>query len=217
MRNLAYLQSELNKSKTTQLDQSLYQVINGILGLEAEDSSISELVADPLKFVLDPDTGLYLQNTDQSGPSEFPFRVGIDGKIYERYRTVALGDWQSYTPVWTSTGGPAPVMGASTLTGAYALAGNICEFYFRLVLGAGFAFGGGAQVISLPQTLVAPLLTFGGRATLAGVNYTPQFLNASTTTVIPFTNAAPNAIYTAAVPGAWAAADNLFGMGSYRI
>lgn len=223
MSNISYLQSMLNRSPILSEDTALYKVVSELLLNTSRlgDGSNDRLVADPYQFVLDPFSGLYLQNTGQSGSAEFPFKVDQNGIIYERFRTTGLGTWIPYTPTWTAS--VAPAIGDGTLTGGYALIGKVCAFYITLVAGSTTTFGTGFWQFSLPLTAV----TFSGNSSVPGGiasarddsttsrNNALAILNGATNFFL--TTTATNALYGSTSPWTWATSDQLGIFGVYQI
>lgn len=64
--------------------------------------------------------------------------------------SVPMGEWQSYTPSWFSSG-TQPTLGDGTLTGQYTLIGDTCHFHITLTFGSTTSFGTGGHRLSLPQ------------------------------------------------------------------
>lgn len=101
------------------------------------------------------------------------FSIDVAGKIFERARTVAMGDWASYSPAWTNLTGGTPALGSGgTLVGRSARVGTTRTFNFTLTLGTGFTSGTalGTWAISLPST---PSASFDG-------NFLGHYFDAST-------------------------------------
>ena len=62
------------------------------------------------------------------------------------------GQWTSYTPTWTSSGGAAPSLGNGTLDGEYSLNGSTCTVRIGLIGGSTTTWGGGQHRFNLPFT-----------------------------------------------------------------
>jgi hypothetical protein len=60
-----------------------------------------------------------------------------------------LGDRQTYTPAWTSTGS-APAIGNGSLSGQYQQIGKLVTFNFSIVFGSTTTFGSGSYRFSIP-------------------------------------------------------------------
>ncbi|CAL9530333.1 hypothetical protein [Streptomyces sp. enrichment culture] len=83
---------------------------------------------------------------------------------------VALGAWNTYTPVWTADT-TAPAIGNGTLTGKYAVVGKVCHFSTLVTFGSTTTFGSGYYTLSLPVTsgALGGLVQFSGVATASSV------------------------------------------------
>jgi hypothetical protein len=66
-----------------------------------------------------------------------------------------MPDWQSYTPVWGSSG-TAPNIGNGTLSGRYLLQGKTCTALFEMMLGTTSSLGTGTWNWTLPFTAASP-------------------------------------------------------------
>jgi hypothetical protein len=62
------------------------------------------------------------------------------------------GQWTTYTPTWTSSGGAAPSLGNGTLEGEYSLNGDTCTARVSLIGGSTTTWGGGQHRFALPFT-----------------------------------------------------------------
>lgn len=62
---------------------------------------------------------------------------------------IAEGIWQTYTPVWGSSG-TQPALGNGTLTGRYSILGKTCFAFMELTIGSTTTFGTGDYTLSLP-------------------------------------------------------------------
>jgi hypothetical protein len=140
------------------------------------------------------------------------FRVSIAGEIYERTRTVPMGNWTSYTPTWGNTG-TANTIGASTVSGKYTLIGKTCIAKIFFVFGAGSAVGSGVHTFSLPFQSVpniigADIMGYGTiyDASAAG-HYGATVNYVSSTTVTPVNVNGLAGGITAVTPMIWAAGD----------
>lgn len=71
-------------------------------------------------------------------------------ELYNQIDAAAGGLPQAYTPVWTSAGGAAPVVGNGSLTGQWARMGGLVWANITLVIGSTTTLGGGGWVFSLP-------------------------------------------------------------------
>ena len=138
--------------------------------------------------------------------------------VEERSRTVPMGEWQSFSPSWTSTG-TAPSLGNGTLTGSYMLVGETCFFRLLLSPGSTTTFGTGNYRFSLPVTAAGTVMFGFTRMNDSSVGsaYFGTYFLASTTVLATFTNANPVAAVTNTVPFTWADGDFFFVQGHYEI
>jgi hypothetical protein len=145
--------------------------------------------------------------------------------LFSYGRTVAEGEWQAYTPVWTATG-TAPSLGNGLLTGRYSISGDTVRFEIMFVPGSTTTFGTGVWFFSLPVTGHAD---YGGSnrypvsmPTRAIDNSTGSYRNAvshfQTASTIFASVAADGAIsqYGPTTPFTWAQDDRLMITGSYE-
>jgi len=91
------------------------------------------------------------------------------GTVTERNRSVAIGDWASYTPVWSSSG-TQPTLGNGQLSGRYTRVGKTVYFEFLFVYGSTSNAGTGAYWWNLPLT-AAGYATFVGKYLRSGATY----------------------------------------------
>ena len=66
----------------------------------------------------------------------------------------AVGDWQSYTPIWTGSGLTLPAIGNGTLTGFWRRVGDSAQLMIKMVSGTTTTYGNGFYNWSLPAGLV---------------------------------------------------------------
>lgn len=76
----------------------------------------------------------------------------VAGKIFDG--RIRIGDWQTWTPVWTSTGN-TPSIGNGTLQGRYRLWGKTMHLNMRMVAGSTTVFGNLGWVFTLPPGIRA--------------------------------------------------------------
>jgi hypothetical protein len=73
-----------------------------------------------------------------------------ENALYERFRTVPLGEWQNYTPVEDSA---ITALGNGVLDGRYTLIGKTVHFWARLIVGSTTTFNAATLFrLSLPLT-----------------------------------------------------------------
>jgi hypothetical protein len=82
---------------------------------------------------------------------------------------IALGAWNSYTPVWTAAT-TNPAIGDGTLTGRYAVVGKVCHFTTFAAFGSATTYGSGGYSLSLPVATgpTGGLIQFNGMAISGG-------------------------------------------------
>ncbi|MFD3925804.1 hypothetical protein [Streptomyces sp. NPDC058614] len=82
---------------------------------------------------------------------------------------IALGVWNSYTPIWTAAT-TNPAIGDGTLTGRYAVVGKVCHFTAFVVFGSTTTYGSGGYSLSLPIATgpTGGLIQFNGMALSGG-------------------------------------------------
>lgn len=103
-------------------------------------------------------------------PAQF-FRVSSTGQVLERGRSVAMGEWQDYTPVWASSG-TQPSIGNGTLIGRYTLIGNTCLFRISLSIGSTTNLGSGTWLFGTPFAVnTVPNSVFTARLFRNGVSH----------------------------------------------
>jgi hypothetical protein len=69
----------------------------------------------------------------------------------------AIGDaWQSYTPVWGSSG-TAPVVGNGSLLGNWISAGKLVIWRFSFTSGTTSTYGTGNYTITIPSAMINPV------------------------------------------------------------
>lgn len=103
--------------------------------------------------------------------------------FFERGRTVAVGEWTSYTPVLDNTGGGAS-LGNGTIYGKYTLVGKTCTFHAYVNGGTTTNWGAGAGgiLLSLPFTALSIAFLLQGAVLDAGVAWYEGVGIASSTT-----------------------------------
>lgn len=80
----------------------------------------------------------------------------LSGNIFERNRTVAMGESTTYTPTWASGGGTPVTVGDATITGRYTKVGKMVFFSISFSFGSTSAEGAGNVFTwSLPSTAVS--------------------------------------------------------------
>lgn len=136
--------------------------------------------------------------------------------IRERSRTVAMGEWTSYTPTW-SAGTPSPSVGNGTLAGKYTKIGKTVFFWIRLAIGSTTTLGqpGYAWGFTIPTTPVDDYHTGVYRALDAGVKWyggVVQFTSGGI--VYPLRDNGNG--FTDNTPMAWNSGDGIYISGQYE-
>jgi hypothetical protein len=99
-----------------------------------------------------------------------------------------VGEWESYPPVWTSTGS-APSIGNGTLTGVSVIIGDLCHFSIKVLGGSTTNWGTGSYAFTLPVQAAATAdmvgTCFVGDASVGAAGYSTgiAFIGAGGTTV----------------------------------
>jgi hypothetical protein len=115
--------------------------------------------------------------------------VSNTGQLFERGRSVAIGELTAYTPSWTNNG-TANTLGNATLTGNYFQIGKLVFFRIQFVWGNTTVSGSGAWFFSFPLTTDGSGLICGGMASelfdsSTGVRYPTGAINNGTTIFLP--------------------------------
>lgn len=131
------------------------------------------------------------------------------------------GVWRAWVPEWTSSG-TQPVLSNGTLTGRYAINGQVVTAALNLTAGSSTTFGTGDWKFSLPTEIGGGgfFYTGGGRAfdNSAGGRYAVAATVDATNLMLPFdATASPGSRLAAAVPFTWAQNDNLYLQVTYEI
>src|SRR5690606_23340806 len=145
---------------------------------------------------------------------------------YERGRTVPMGEWQSYTPSWVSSG-TQPNLGNGTLTGQYTLIGDTCHFHITLTFGSTTSFGTGTHRLTLPQAAHSSFTNTMHKALVFDADGNPTrhegigIIEASNTAVLMAAASADSVtsvrLMTSTTPFTWATGDFYEVCGFYRI
>lgn len=152
---------------------------------------------------------------DPAGFNESYNHVVTRNGYYERRRMVPMGEWQSYTPSWISSGTQPNLGTGGAATGRYALIGNTMHVRARVTLGTGFSFGTGTHGVTFPNLGLSPLtpprqmLTarYVGTDTYVQVAYVVAISGIPT---MPFiTGTGPIALVSSSSPFTFAAGDTL--------
>jgi hypothetical protein len=112
-------------------------------------SQIQDYLQDQTVMVF---AGTAARSSAIATPTEGMFALTTDNDQLDYYNgsawvsAVRIGAWQTYTPVWGSNG-TQPVLGNSTITGAFAQIGKTVHFRIELNLltGGGFSVGTGSR------------------------------------------------------------------------
>jgi hypothetical protein len=124
---------------------------------------------------------------------------------------VNLGDWVTFTPVWTAGAGAA--IGNGSMTGQYARLGDVVIARYRMVYGSTTNFGAAANWSwNLPQTAVRADGTIGHAflfdTSLAAVNQAQAVLLTATTFWLNITATGTFAVSNTN-PWTWADGDSI--------
>jgi len=117
------------------------------------------------------------------------------------------GDWQTYTPSWTSTG-TQPALVDGTLVGTYTQIGDLIVAKASLTIGASTTFGTGNYSISLPVA-ESSSVGFSAGPGIAFDSNPGAFYIVHWRAAALFTNASPAALLSPSAPFTWAASDQL--------
>jgi hypothetical protein len=134
------------------------------------------------------------------------FAVPSTGHIYERGRSVAMGVWQGYTPVWQSSGNPQPVLGNGSCSGVYTVIGKTVHARITFTIGSTTTQGAGFWYWSIPPGLPMPAsgMDCAGCARLAMfVNNIGEVLWVNQGNVGVIAEGSANAIAGPGTPVAW--------------
>ncbi len=128
--------------------------------------------------------------------------------------------WQSYTPVWT-TSGTAPSLGNGVLTGKYKKIGKTVFVRVRLQIGSTTTTGTGNYRISLPVAAAdAAGVVMPSTYLDNGVNWYMGVVNCeydgATSYVVPLLGSSPSGAVNATAPFTWNDGDSLVFNGSYE-
>ena len=139
--------------------------------------------------------------------------VDVGSKVLStEFNAVTAGDWTSYTPQWTTTGGGAdPVLGNGSMIGKYISVGKLAVVKLRLTWGTTTTGGSGNWQWTLPPTLVPAVnnnTNLGCCLTLdAGASYKYDGAIIDNDTILRVIGIASGSFYTATVPMTWANTD----------
>lgn len=216
---------------------SVYRVtggnIEGIYSpIDFADGSTVFARGQVIVLINDKDTPLNLAHLGAVGPTS-PRKI-IGGPLYIDPAGAALlvydeknagwqivgshgtvGKYQSYTPTWISSGTQPSVGTGGSITGRYALIGNMMHVRARVTLGTGFSFGTGTHGVTFPNvigsTLTPPRQTLTARYVGTDTHVQVSYVLAiSGTAVMPFiTGTGPIASVTSSSPFTFAAGDTL--------
>lgn len=162
-----------------------------------------------------------------------PTRIGPNGAVRLVYDIHNLGwrivsqywgpSWQSYTPTWTATG-TAPAIGNGSLTGKYAVIGNVVQIRLFLSAGSTTTFGTGVWKFTLPVNLTssandAPVLfnavafDVSAGAPFQGICWR----DSGSQTVIALYTPGSSTQFGPSAPFTWASPDQLHILGAYQM
>ncbi len=94
-------------------------------------------------------------------------KMAVEGEPISASQVVGTkraGIWQEYTPVWTSSLSPQPVLGNGTITGTYARVGDIIRATVLLTAGSTTTFGTSGWLFSLPVAAAGATRFLGNAA-----------------------------------------------------
>lgn len=154
------------------------------------------------------------------GAGTISFAAGTSGHSFSESNIIAAGvtltdsstnsyivdsrdtPWQSYTPVWT-TSGAAPSIGNGSIVGKWNKIARDTLVYVRMDFGSTTNFGTGAWTLTLPK-VSADQMFGSGAADVAGTFYliSPRSASSGATCVLFADNATNNV--TQLIPGTWA-------------
>lgn len=125
--------------------------------------------------------------------------------IYERLRTVAIGEWEPYTPTWSNV-----TMGASTVSGRLTRYGKTVRGKASITFGAGFSITGALRV-SLPVNAATDALRIGSAEFVdaATAFYPGAAILFNTSTAELYTGASPRVVAGAAAPFVFGVGDSV--------
>lgn len=147
-------------------------------------------------------------------------KVVATTSFYERNRTVGVGEWTSYTPVWTGAGGN-PTLGNGSLTGKYSRVGTTVHFKIRLIIGSTTTLATGLWMFTMPFTK-----EFANREALGpclmedvgAADWTGTANNLDGTTLFVAVSGAAGLVYlTNTTPFAWGTDDFVSIQGTYEM
>jgi hypothetical protein len=148
------------------------------------------------------------------------FNGTVDGAIgyRERGRANEMGEWESYTPAWTASGGN-PSLGNGSIAGQKMYVGRTVWFTIQLVIGSTTTLGTGLWEFSLPET-PGGILNVNAFAVDNGVRlYLGQGVGLSATTIglwLSDATAGTESWAQAGFPFAWGNGDTIQVKGCYR-
>jgi len=155
---------------------------------------------------------------DQTAYTGQSLSIDRSGRLFERDRTVPMGELIPFTPTFGDTNGSLAI-GNGTLSGAYTLVGKLCHVFITLTWGStsNFGAGGVAYLLGFPvpwsgayyQQLPGHLLAGG---LIYGVSGMPQNVAQFHMRIYGTSGA-----YTKTSPVAAAAGDSVFIAGAYSI
>ncbi len=129
----------------------------------------------------------------------------------ERGRTIALGAYQAYTPVWTAAT-VNPAIGDGAMVGRYSHMGTTVIATVTMVMGATTTYGTGAWFLSLPLTNASVGVSHNGFGVAVDTSVTTThglYVGPNTTTTVSLNSHGTTARVDATTPFTWAAGDEL--------
>lgn len=104
-----------------------------------------------------PSTPLGLPYPSGSQPVNIPGDMGALASATDDLFDPVLGEWVSYAPTWTGSGGN-PAIGNGTIVGKYRQVGKSVDFSIMVTMGSTTTYGSGQWSLTLP---FAPVLNGG--------------------------------------------------------
>lgn len=201
-----------------------------------KDSNVKRFALQISQDELSPAAGVYFLTPNTVGslflgaPSSSGFGPGFRiTKAYlsdcdssagysERGYAAPMGEWTTYTTLWTAPAGATPAINNGTLIARYMRIGKTVFYDIHFVWGSTTTGSGGEWSFSLPFTASDTNGMVGAVYALeSGVQHrTGSCKLVSTTTVRPYRDSAPSG-YTSGEPFSWAPNDSFRMSGFYAI
>jgi hypothetical protein len=116
----------------------------------------------------------------------------------------------TYTPTWASSG-TQPALGNGTLTGKYALVGDLLFLQIRLLMGSTTTFGTGLYTFSIPSglSLITPATGVASAFDASPATIHAGVVRYDSATTIAIAETDSNNFWGQTSPMTWANADDL--------